>query len=228
MNDTNSKTNPLIVIAATAVILTCLLAAGVMTGLVPSPMTKNAAPQEELSTGPDAKAPAVSSSATTTTTRETKQTARAPAPVTRSETRSPAAERPHVGTTQSTGPSSTVAGSSPARAPACLNCGTVSSVRTVKEQGTASMIGPAAGGLLGGVLGHQVGGGTGKTIATIAGAAVGAGVGTEVERRTKSTTHYVVAVRLNDGTSQSFNYDTPPGVQSGDRIRVVDGRLLHD
>jgi outer membrane lipoprotein SlyB len=104
----------------------------------------------------------------------------------------------------------------------------VSSVRAVKAQGEASMIGPAAGGVLGGLLGHQVGGGTGKTIATIAGAAVGAGVGTEVERRSRSTTHYVVVARLNDGTSPSFNYDSPPGVQVGDKVRVVDGRLHHD
>lgn len=230
MNDmTTRTTNPLIVIAATAVILTCLLAAGVMTGIVPSPLTKHAAPQEELSKLPATNAPALASSTTTTTTtRETRQTARAPAPERHAEARSHVTERPHVGTTPSTGPTNTVAGSGPAPAPACLNCGTVSSVRAVKEQGEASMIGPAAGGLLGGVLGHQIGNGSGRTIATIAGAAAGAGIGTEVERRTKATSHYVVAVRLNDGRSESFTYASPPGVQPGDKIRVVDGRLLHD
>jgi outer membrane lipoprotein SlyB len=98
----------------------------------------------------------------------------------------------------------------------------------VKEQGEAGLIGPAAGGLLGGVVGHQIGNGRGNTIATVLGAAGGAAAGTEIERRYKSKTHYVVAVRMNDGRVRTFNYAAAPAVQTGDKVRVVKGHLVRD
>ena len=243
MNTSISRTNPLIVVAAIAVILTCLVALGVMTGIIPSPMTRGV-DKEEITTSapantstnttsankfaPSAPAAPAASASSTTTTRETRTVNRAPA----AEPRPRVAERervpaPAAGATSGTGASQSVSGSSPSRA-ACMNCGTVTSVRAVKQQGEAGMIGPAAGALLGGVLGNQVGGGSGKTIATVVGAGAGAAAGTEVERRYKSTTAYVVNVRLNDGSTRSFDYASDPGVQVGSRVRVVDGRLLHD
>ena len=241
MNNSISRTNPLIVVAAIAVILTCLVALGVMTGIIPSPMTRGVDKQELTSDtpakantttankfAPSAPAASTGTASSTTTTRETRTVNRAPAP----EPRPRVAERerapsPAAGATSGSGASESVAGSSPARV-ACMNCGTVTSVRAVKQQGEAGMIGPAAGALLGGVLGNQVGGGSGKTIATVVGAGAGAAAGTEVERRYKSTTAYVVNVRLNDGSTRSFNYASDPGVQAGSKVRVVDGRLLHD
>jgi outer membrane lipoprotein SlyB len=219
------------VIAATAVILTCLLAIGVMTGIVPSPMNRGA--DRDFTTS----APTTSTTTTlqesspsgTTTTRESRTVTRAPAPEPRRLTSRPPAPAPATGATSTTA-SQSVAGAGPATAPApaCTNCGTVSSVRAVTQQGEASMIGPAAGALLGGLAGRQIGGGTGKTIATVVGAGAGAAAGTEVERRYKSTTHYVVAVRMNDGSHRSFNYATAPNVQAGSKVRVVDGQLIHD
>jgi outer membrane lipoprotein SlyB len=236
MNNSISRTNPLIVVAAVAVILTCLVALGVMTGIIPSPMTRgvdtqeltSAAPANTNKFAPSAPVAPAANTSSTTTTRETRTVTRAPAP----EPRPRVAERapapaPAAGATSGSGASQSVAGSAPAPA-ACMNCGRVTSVTAVKQQGEAGMIGPAAGALLGGVLGNQVGGGTGKTIATVVGAGAGAAAGTEVERRYKSTTGYVVNVRLNDGSTRSFNYASDPGVQVGSRVRVVDGRLLHD
>jgi outer membrane lipoprotein SlyB len=225
--------HPLIMVAAAAVILTCLVALGVMTGIIGN---KTTTPAQELTVAPDAPkalqggtqfAPGHTASSSTTVTQEKRTVTRAPAPAPerRAATREPAA--PAGATSSST--SQTVAGSGPAApAPAaCMNCGTVTSVRAVKSQGEAGLIGPAAGALLGGVLGNQIGGGTGKTIATVVGAGVGAAGGTEAERRYKSTTSYVVAVRLNDGTTREFTYENDPGVQAGSKVRVVDGRLLH-
>jgi outer membrane lipoprotein SlyB len=88
------------------------------------------------------------------------------------------------------------------------------------------MIGPAAGGLVGGLVGHQVGSGRGNTVATVVGAAAGAAGGTEIERRYKSKTHYVVAVRMNDGRVRRFTYAAAPGVEAGDKVRVVGGKLV--
>jgi outer membrane lipoprotein SlyB len=96
----------------------------------------------------------------------------------------------------------------------------------VTRQGEAGLLGPVAGGAVGGLVGHQIGHGSAITIATIAGAAGGSALGTELERRHKSTTHYVMTVRLNDGTHHTFNYGSPPPFQEGDRVRVVEGRVV--
>ena len=206
MSENSLKTHPLIVIAATTVILTCLLAIGVMTGIVPSPLNRDRAPTEEIAKVPAPPQPSTSAS------RESRL---APKAARR------ASERAPVGSTASTAPSQAVAQA----AAACTACGTVTSVRAVTQQGEAGLLGPAAGGLVGGAIGSQIGGGSGKALATIAGAAGGAAIGTEVERRSKSTTRYVVGVRMNDGTTRSFNYQSAPAFRSGDRVRVVEGRL---
>jgi outer membrane lipoprotein SlyB len=110
----------------------------------------------------------------------------------------------------------------------CYDCGTVTSVRTVRKQGEATIVGPLAGGAIGGLVGNQIGSGSGRTAATIVGAAGGAVVGTEVERRSKTTTQYVVGVRMEDGTMRRFTYRSAPGMREGDRVRVLDGKLVRD
>ena len=208
MTDTTLRSHPLLIVAATAIILTCLLAVGVMTGIVPSPLSHTSAPAQDLS-----KAPAT----------ESRLASNAPAASSR-EKRSERA----AGSTSGAASSQSVAGGGPAKTAAvCTDCGTVTGVRVVKQQGEAGLIGPIAGGAVGGAIGSQIGSGSGKTIATIAGAAVGAAGGTEIERRYKSTTSYVVDVRMNDGTMRNFTYDSPPGVEAGSKVRLVDGKLVH-
>ena len=219
MSESSLRTNPLIVIAATAVILTCLIAIGMMTGIIPTPSAREQALVENTQPPPPPGRTALTDNRTSTR-------AQAPAPVARART----PERPPQGGTSDDTPTRSVGGSGPSRnlAAVCNNCGTVTSVRTVTRQGEAGLVGPIAGGALGGLVGSQIGGGSGKTIATIAGAAGGAAIGTEVERRQKATTSYVVGVRLNDGTTQSFTFGAAPGYQQGDRVKVVDGRLVRD
>lgn len=216
MSESSLRTHPLIVVAATAVILTCLIAIAMMTGIIPTPSAREKALVENTALPPPPR----------TALNESRSSARAPAPAPAARTRAP--ERAPAGRTSDDTPSRAVGGSGPSRnlAAVCYNCGTVTSVRTVTRQGEAGLIGPIAGGALGGLVGSQIGGGSGKAIATIAGAAGGAAIGTEVERRQKATTSYVVGVRLNDGTTQSFTFASPPGYQQGDRVRVVDGRLI--
>lgn len=57
---------------------------------------------------------------------------------------------------------------------------TTERVVTKKEWGTNSVVGTVLGGAAGGVLGHQIGGGHGKDLATAAGAVGGAYVGNRV------------------------------------------------
>ncbi len=211
---TRTQLHPLLAIAAVAVIVTCLLAIGVMVGLVPSPFLKGRASASATGQPPLAnKAMSDYSLAP-----------RTPAPSSRQSATSP---RPPVGSTQSTMPSQTVAGGSTTAPPICATCGTVTGVRTIRKQGDASMLGPAAGGLVGGLLGHQIGSGRGNTIATVLGAGAGAAAGTEIERRSKSTTHYVVDVRMEDGSIRHFTYGSAPGVEAGSKVRVVGGKLVH-
>ena len=218
MNESLSRTHPLIVVAATLLILTCLLALGMLTGIVPSPHARQI---EANRVGPLPPAQAAPGTAPS-------QNAYAPAPRPAEPETVPRAA-PATGSASAARQERTVAGAEPApRASECASCGSVLSVRAVREQGDAGMLGPGAGALLGGVLGNQLGHGHGKTIATVVGAGAGAAAGTEIERRYKSKTHYVVAVRMNDGRVRHFNYAAAPGVQPGDRVRVANGHLVRN
>lgn len=114
----------------------------------------------------------------------------------------------------------------PVLAPVCHDCGTVIGVREIKDPGQASGLGAVAGGVLGAVLGNQVGEGQGKKIARVLGGVGGAVAGHQVEKQTRSSVHYMVDVRMEDGTTQSVRRDAPPSVQAGSRVRVQGGQLL--
>ena len=110
----------------------------------------------------------------------------------------------------------------------CGNCGTVENVVVQSTAGDASGLGAVIGGVAGGLLGNQVGRGSGRTIATIAGVAGGAYAGHQVERRTSSGRRFEVVVRMEDGTTRVFPYDTEPAFRAGERVRVVEGRLQYN
>ena len=108
---------------------------------------------------------------------------------------------------------------------ACKECGTVTSVKTVKKQGEGSGVGAVAGGVVGGVIGHQIGSGRGNDVATVAGAAGGAYAGHQIEKNQKSTTSYQVVVTLEDGRTRTFSYGSATSYKVGDKVKVVDGKL---
>ncbi len=105
--------------------------------------------------------------------------------------------------------------------------GVVESVREVSQPAAKSNgLGPIAGGIAGAVLGNQVGHGMGKNIATVLGAAGGAYAGREIEQHARAEKHWETTVRLDDGSSRTVSSSTAPIWQSGNRVRLVDGRLL--
>ena len=108
----------------------------------------------------------------------------------------------------------------------CDNCGTVTNVKTVKKEGEASGGGAVVGGILGGVLGHQIGSGRGNTAATVAGAAGGAYAGHQVEKKKNETTTYVVEVQMESGNTRTFNFSQPTAYKIGDKIKIVDKKLV--
>jgi len=110
----------------------------------------------------------------------------------------------------------------------CDNCGTVTDIKTVQIKGEGSGVGVVAGGVLGGVLGHQVGSGRGNTAATIVGAGAGAYAGNEVEKNAKTKTQYQVVVKLETGESRTFTYKAATAYKVGDRIKIVDNKLVRE
>ncbi|MGZ5063915.1 MAG: glycine zipper 2TM domain-containing protein, partial [Usitatibacter sp.] len=94
-----------------------------------------------------------------------------------------------------------------------------------EKKGEGSGLGMVLGGVAGGVIGHQIGSGRGNTAATVVGAAGGAYVGNEVEKNKKSTTTYVVYVKMEDGSNRSFNFSGPTNYRPGDKVKVIDRKL---
>jgi len=109
---------------------------------------------------------------------------------------------------------------------ACPECGTVTSVKTVKKEGEASGVGAVAGGVIGGVIGHQIGSGRGNTAATVAGAAGGAYAGHQIEKNKKSSNEHQVVVKLENGNTRTFHFADPTSYKVGDKIKVVDDKLV--
>lgn len=103
--------------------------------------------------------------------------------------------------------------------------GVVESVREVAQPGEHTAMGPIAGGIAGAVLGNQFGNGTGKKIMTVVGAAGGAFAGREIERHARGTKSWEITVRMDDGTQRTMTSATQPHWASGERVRLVDGRL---
>jgi outer membrane lipoprotein SlyB len=114
----------------------------------------------------------------------------------------------------------------PATLAACPNCGTVVEVKTIEKKGDSSGGGAVIGGVAGGVVGHQIGSGRGNTAATVLGAVGGAVAGNEIEKNRNKTTSYQVIVKLEDGKTRYFTFNNPTSYQSGDKIKVVDNKLV--
>jgi outer membrane lipoprotein SlyB len=108
----------------------------------------------------------------------------------------------------------------------CKDCGSVVDVKTIKQKGEGTGLGAVAGGVVGGVLGHQVGSGRGKDVATVAGAAGGAYAGHQIEKSAKSTTRYQVVVKLEDGKTRTFSFSNPTSYRAGDKVKIVDNKLV--
>lgn len=105
----------------------------------------------------------------------------------------------------------------------CASCGVVESVREVEAKGEGSGLGAVGGAVVGGLLGNQIGSGRGRSLATVAGAVGGVVAGNEIEKRVKSSKHYEVAVRLDDGTRRVVSEANAPAWRQGDHVRIVDG-----
>lgn len=200
------RLHPLMIAAAVSIILFCGVGVAAITGLIP-----HAKSQEEPVAAVDANAMPVP--------EEKAAVKEEPAPAPKKEVSS-VPERRHV--------EKRVAAYTPAPAPVCYDCGTVSSVDTVQLQGDTNGVGAVGGAVVGGVVGHQFGNGKGKTAMTALGAIGGALAGNQIEKTQRRSVRYDVSVRMEDGSTRTVSYNTVPPFSSGDRVRVSGDSLIRN
>lgn len=108
----------------------------------------------------------------------------------------------------------------------CTNCGVVIAVNEIETEGHGSGLGVVSGGVVGGLLGNQVGSGTGRDVATIAGVVGGALAGNKIEKSSKKTKSYDIAVKMDTGEELIVHQATAPNVASGDAIKIENGVIV--
>jgi outer membrane lipoprotein SlyB len=106
----------------------------------------------------------------------------------------------------------------------CALCGTVESIRTVEVRDEAGGAGAAAGGPGGTGAGEQTVGGGGAGV-TLLGAG-GAIAASEIEKNVKMRNAYRVTVRMDDGSFRTISLSSPPTLAVGDKVRVVEGKVV--
>jgi len=212
MSDTSTKMNPLIATAAVAVIIFSAVGVGVMTGVIPSSKSSSEMPAEMTANtavpappAPVAKAPPA-------------PVHNHPAPVV--QKRAPAPQQ--VAINERTA----VPVPPPPMARICTECGVIDVIDVIEKKGDGTGMGAVGGAVVGGLIGKQIGKGRGNTAATVVGVLGGAVAGHEVEKRVKSVNEYQVTVRMEDGTNRRFTFDSAPSYVVGEKVKVIDGKLV--
>jgi outer membrane lipoprotein SlyB len=121
-------------------------------------------------------------------------------------------------------------GSQSVPATSCALCGTVESIRTIEVRDEPRDVGTVAGGLSGTAAGNRTDSrtesGSANTAMTILGTVAGAITGDETERNVKKRYAYRVTVRMDDGSFRTVSLSSPPTLAVGDKVRVVEGKLV--
>jgi outer membrane lipoprotein SlyB len=100
----------------------------------------------------------------------------------------------------------------PSQAVTCALCGTIEAIRTVE------VVDEAGGNTLADV-GRDGG-------ATILGSSGSAASGNEIAQSARKRYAYRVTVRMDDGSYRTVSLAVPPALAVGDKVRVVDGKLV--
>jgi outer membrane lipoprotein SlyB len=207
------RTHPLVLTAAVAVTVFSVLGSAAITGIIPSAHPERAeAIQPTPESSPQVAAPSGSGDGFKSVVVGHEPAAAKPADQ-HADTGNTAAKRK---------PSLAANGSKPA---ACSTCGVIESIRMVQHEGDGSGLGAVAGGVAGGMVGNQIGKGKGNTLMTLLGIGGGAYAGHTIEKKMKTTTAYVVKVRMEDGTYRTVTQNNQPEYAVGDHVRVAGGHL---
>lgn len=219
-----ARTHPLILTAAIAVTAVALAGVGVLTGILPNPAaapkpeTPITQPQELAveKTAELADPIKIAGSTQSATSAD-------PAKIVQSKSSAPAHKHAAKKAKTAVSPAPI---SEPTPSAKCRDCGVVEQIRTLTVEPDGSGVGGVAGGVVGGLLGNQVGQGRGRTVATVAGVLGGALAGNKIEKTMKKKQTYETVVRYEDGTTQVFPSETPPGWREGDKVRLDNGTLI--
>lgn len=218
------RMHPLVAAAAGSIVVVSLLGVAAITGVLPvakstdGPTTTVDHSQYALTSAQQPSSNAMRSAQVTQTQPTQQQAQQAQyAPQRAPAQRAPAPQ-----------PSYAQSSAAPAQrqAATCSTCGTVQSVEPISTQGQASGLGAVGGAVAGGLLGNQFGAGNGRTAMTVVGALGGGLAGNEVEKRVRSETVYRVYVRMDTGKTRYWTYQSAPGVQPGDRVRLENNGLV--
>jgi outer membrane lipoprotein SlyB len=125
-----------------------------------------------------------------------------------------------------TAPVQPAAGAAPPPPQTCPDCGTIANIKEVKKKGTSSGMGAVTGALIGGGLGYAVGGSGHRTAGTLIGAGGGALAGNYIEKSASAGKTFKIEVRFDNGTTQTFHYDSHPSWNIGSRVKLVNGQLM--
>jgi outer membrane lipoprotein SlyB len=240
MDATSRKIHPLVATAAVAVIIFSAVGIGAITGVSPTSKSNSERvdqrhEQPPMSQAPPAVQQPLPNPPRTAAAPEPAPRTQAPAPV--QAPPKPVAQRPvaQPKPVHEPAPEPVVIQDQPRVAAAersapqpraiCYDCGTIESIREIKQAGEGSGVGAVAGGVAGAVLGRQVGGGRGRDLATVAGAVGGAVAGHQVEKHVKSSVVYEITVRMDDGSIRALSQAQPPTWRAGDKVRVQGDRL---
>lgn len=93
----------------------------------------------------------------------------------------------------------------------CTDCGVVASVNLIKVKGEGGYQDTLGGVVVAALLGNRVG--------------TEAGLAPEIKSRTSN--HFEVVLRMQNGTAQTVTYATEPGFKVADKVQVIDGVLMH-
>lgn len=104
--------------------------------------------------------------------------------------------------------------------------GVIESVREIEQPRDKTIAGPVIGGIAGAVLGHQIGDGRTRTVATAVGAGAGILAGRAIEKRVRTDKVWETTVRLDDGSTRTVKSEAQPAFHAGERVRLVEGRIL--
>ena len=226
------KSNPFINAAAIAVIIFSAVGVAALMGVLPGRGAKTETPPaaaqseagkaaSETATPPQ---PALTAQAETAADKTGKPAAEEKAKP------EPAASKPvhKAAEKPATRMAATEEGVKKSPAPVCTNCGVITAIRTVEQAGEGTGLGAIAGGVAGALLGSQVGAGRGKDVATIAGAVGGGYAGHQIEKKVKTTKHYEITVRMDDGSHRTLTQEAEPAYAIGEKVKIIDGALVRN
>jgi outer membrane lipoprotein SlyB len=108
----------------------------------------------------------------------------------------------------------------------CTTCGVVSATRVETRTGKGTGAGAVGGAVVGGLAGHQIGRGSGNKVATVLGAIGGGVAGNAIEKNVKKETIWLTTVTFKDGTTDTYEQKTDPGLDAGDVVTVHGDRLV--